>query len=244
MSHSPGTYVPSTLICSLLCMSLSTQRCGCCRRACDLAVRISPAGTRSMQQWCLKSCVLPQNPPGIPKLAPAPVPCRPLPAPPSDQVTLTVYSMHLRTSLLRSGSRTKAAMPHPAVQFIAPAACVSVRPPTGEAAIWVMPPCSDPRLGRDVRIFSSSTSVHLASLAHRALFHMARNRLAKTKYGARPKPKAMAQPPSPPSRAPEAPHTAPVPAMAPADRGTLPSAPGMRAVEPRQSRPSTGHGAG
>ena len=26
MSHSPGTYVPSTLICSLLCMSLSTQR--------------------------------------------------------------------------------------------------------------------------------------------------------------------------------------------------------------------------
>ena len=26
MSHSPGTYVPSTLICSLLCMSVSTQR--------------------------------------------------------------------------------------------------------------------------------------------------------------------------------------------------------------------------
>ena len=26
MSHSRGTYVPSTLICSLLCMSLSTQR--------------------------------------------------------------------------------------------------------------------------------------------------------------------------------------------------------------------------
>ena len=26
MSHSPGTYVSSTLICSLLCMSLSTQR--------------------------------------------------------------------------------------------------------------------------------------------------------------------------------------------------------------------------
>ena len=26
MSHSPGTYVPSTLICSFLCMSLSTQR--------------------------------------------------------------------------------------------------------------------------------------------------------------------------------------------------------------------------
>ena len=25
MSHSAGTYVPSTLICSLLCMSLSTQ---------------------------------------------------------------------------------------------------------------------------------------------------------------------------------------------------------------------------
>ena len=26
MSHSPGTYVPSTLICYLLCMSLLTQR--------------------------------------------------------------------------------------------------------------------------------------------------------------------------------------------------------------------------
>ena len=26
MSHSRGTYVPSTLICSLLCMSFSTQR--------------------------------------------------------------------------------------------------------------------------------------------------------------------------------------------------------------------------
>ena len=26
MSQSPGTYVPSTLICCLLCMSLSTQR--------------------------------------------------------------------------------------------------------------------------------------------------------------------------------------------------------------------------
>ena len=26
MSHSPGTYVPSTLICSLLCMSLLTER--------------------------------------------------------------------------------------------------------------------------------------------------------------------------------------------------------------------------
>ena len=26
MSHSPGAYVPSTLICSLLCKSLSTQR--------------------------------------------------------------------------------------------------------------------------------------------------------------------------------------------------------------------------
>ena len=26
MSHSPGTYVPSTLICPLLCMSVSTQR--------------------------------------------------------------------------------------------------------------------------------------------------------------------------------------------------------------------------
>ena len=32
---------------------------GCGTRACELAVRISSAGTRSMQQWCLQSCVLP-----------------------------------------------------------------------------------------------------------------------------------------------------------------------------------------
>ena len=35
-------------------------------------------------------------------------------------------------------------MPHPAVRFIAPAPCVSVRPPTGEAAIRVVPPCASP----------------------------------------------------------------------------------------------------
>ena len=39
-----------------------------------------------------------------------------------------------------TGSRPKAAMPHPAVWFIAPAACVSVRPP----AIWVIAPCASP----------------------------------------------------------------------------------------------------
>ena len=40
--------------------------CGCGRRACELAVRISFRGTRSMQQWCLKSCPIPQNPPVSP----------------------------------------------------------------------------------------------------------------------------------------------------------------------------------
>ena len=40
--------------------------CGCGRRACELVVRISSARTRSMQQWYLKSCVPPQNPPVSP----------------------------------------------------------------------------------------------------------------------------------------------------------------------------------
>ena len=61
---------------------------------------------------------------------------------------------------------------------------------------------------------------------------MAPKWLAKTKYGAKPKPKATAPPPSPPSRAPEAPHAAPIPAMAPADRGAPPSAPPQATHQP------------
>ena len=35
-------------------------------------------------------------------------------------------------------------MPHPTVRFIALAALVSVRPPTGEATVWVLAPCASP----------------------------------------------------------------------------------------------------
>ena len=129
-------------------------------------------------------------------------------------------------------------MPHPAVRFIAPAACVSVRPPRNLGLCSLRkPPCSDPGLRRDVRISSSSGSVRRASLTHRALFQMAPKWLAKTKYGAKPKPKATAPPPSPspsPSRAPKALHSAPVPALAPADRGAPHSAPkNAPATQPR-----------
>ena len=70
-------------------------------------------GTRSMQRWCLKSRVLPQNPPRIPKPGPQPVPRRPLPPPASDQVTLTQYSRHRRSSLLPLAPALKRPCPTP-----------------------------------------------------------------------------------------------------------------------------------
>ena len=118
-------------------------------------------------------CATPR-PPRIPKPAPQPVPRRPLPPPASDQVTLTQYSRHRRSSL--TGFRNKAAMPHPAVRFIAPAACVFVRPPAGEAAIGVIAPCASPPaatpdFGETFQFQGSSASVHRASLTHRALLY-------------------------------------------------------------------------
>ena len=103
-------------------------------------------------------------------------------------------------------------------------------PPPRNLGNWSLrkPPCSDPKLRRDVRISSSSGSVRRASLTRRALFQMAPKWLAKTKYGAKPRPKATAPPPSPspsPSHAPDARASAPIPALAPADRGAPHCAP-------------------
>ena len=57
-------------------------------------------------------CATPK-PPRIPKPAPQPVPRRPLPPPASDQVTLTQYSTHRRTSLLPLAPAPKRLCPTP-----------------------------------------------------------------------------------------------------------------------------------
>ena len=57
-------------------------------------------------------CATPK-PPRIPKPAPQPVPRRPLPLPSSDQVTLTQYSRHRRSSLLPLALAPKGPCPTP-----------------------------------------------------------------------------------------------------------------------------------
>ena len=57
-------------------------------------------------------CATPK-PPRIPKPAPQPVPRRPLPPPASDQVTLTQYSRHRRSSLLPLAPAPKRPCPTP-----------------------------------------------------------------------------------------------------------------------------------
>ena len=57
-------------------------------------------------------CATPK-PPRVPKPAPQPVPCRPLPPPASDQVTLTQYSTHRRSSLLPPAPAPKRPCPTP-----------------------------------------------------------------------------------------------------------------------------------
>ena len=57
-------------------------------------------------------CATPK-PPRIPKPAPQPVPRRPLPPPASDQMTLTQYSRHRRSSLLPLAPAPKRPCPTP-----------------------------------------------------------------------------------------------------------------------------------
>ena len=189
-------------------------------------------------------CATPK-PPRIPMPAAQPMPRRPLPSPPSDQVTLTQYSRHRRTSLLPLAPAPNSHAPPRSTVHCSSGMRLSPPPHRrgrnlGHCSLR-KPPCSDPRLRRDVRSSSSSASVHRASLTHRPLFQMAPKWLAKTKYGAKLKPQATAPPPPPPLRAPEAQHATPILAMAPADsgapQGAPPSAHRMRAVEPQQYAP-------
>ena len=61
-------------------------------------------------------CATPK-PPRIPKPAPQPVPRRPLPSPASDQLTVTQYSKHRRSSLLPLAPAPKRPCPTPPFQF-------------------------------------------------------------------------------------------------------------------------------
>ena len=115
-------------------------------------------------------CASPK-PPRITKPPPQPVPCRPPPPPASHQVTLTEYSRHGGAApflTAPTGSHPKAAVPQPAVCFVAH--CAS--PPSGEPlsppphrrgpnlghCSLSKPPRSDPGLRRDVPIPSSSAT--------------------------------------------------------------------------------------
>ena len=119
-------------------------------------------------------CATPKTP-RMPKPAPELVPRRPLPPRASDQVTLTQYSRHRRSSLVplapsQSGHAPPRSMVH----------CSSgerLTPPhhqrgrnLGQCSLR-KPPSSDPGLRRDVPLSTSSASVHRASLTHRALFY-------------------------------------------------------------------------
>ena len=119
-------------------------------------------------------CATP-TPPHIPKPAPQLVPRRPLPPPASDQVTLTQYSRHRRSSLLPLAHAPK--RPCPTLQYGSLLGGVHLSPPPhrrgrslGHCSLC-KPPRTDPRLRGDVPISSSLASVHRASLTHRALFY-------------------------------------------------------------------------
>ena len=88
-------------------------------------------------------CATPK-PACIPKPARAPVPRRPLPPPPSDQVTLTQYSRHRRTSLLPLAPAPKRPCPTPQYGSLFQRRASQSAPPTGEAAIWVIALCASP----------------------------------------------------------------------------------------------------
>ena len=120
-------------------------------------------------------CATPK-PPRIPKPAPQPVPRRPLPPPTSDQVTLTQYSRHRRSSLRSHWfpPRSGRAPPRSTVHC---SSAVRLSPPPrrrgrslGHCCLR-SPPRNVHRLRRNVPISSSSASVHRASLTHRALFY-------------------------------------------------------------------------
>ena len=119
-------------------------------------------------------CATPK-PPRIPKPAPQRVPRRPLPPPPSDQVTLTQYSRHRRSSLLPLAPAPKRPCPTPQYGSLLQRRASQSAPRRRGRSLGHCclrrPPRNVHRLRRNVPISSSSASVHRASLTHRALFY-------------------------------------------------------------------------
>ena len=104
-------------------------------------------------------CATP-NPPRTPKPPPQPVPRRPPPPPASDQVTLTQYSRHPRSSLLPLAPAPKRPCPTPQFGSLLERQPLSPPPhrrgPSLGHCSLRKPPRSDPGLRRDVPISSSS----------------------------------------------------------------------------------------
>ena len=88
-------------------------------------------------------CATPK-PPRIPKPAPQPVPRRPLPPPASDQVTLTQYRRHRRSSLLPLAPAPKRPCPSPRYGSLLQRRASQSAPLAGEAAVWVIAACATP----------------------------------------------------------------------------------------------------
>ena len=106
-------------------------------------------------------CATPKHPP-IPKPPPQPVPRRPPPPRASNQVTLTQYSRHRRSSLLLWLPPQSGRAPPRSLARCSGGEPLSPPPhrrgPSLGHCSLRKPPRSDPRLRRDVPIFSSSAT--------------------------------------------------------------------------------------
>ena len=106
-------------------------------------------------------CATPKHP-RIPKLPPQPVPRRPPPPQASDQVTLTQYYRHRRSSLLPLAPAPKRPCPTPQFgSLLGRRASQSAPPPQRPQFGSLLPaqaPRSDPRLRQDVPISNSSAT--------------------------------------------------------------------------------------
>ena len=88
-------------------------------------------------------CATPKHPP-IPKPPPQPVPRRPPPPRASDQVTLTQYSRHRRSSLLPMAPAPKQPCPTPQFGSLLGRRASQSAPPTAKAPVSVIAPCASP----------------------------------------------------------------------------------------------------
>ena len=88
-------------------------------------------------------CATPK-PPRIPKPPPQSVPRWPPPPLASEQVTLTQYSKHRRSSLLPLAPAPKRPCPNPQFGSLLEWRASESAPPTAEAPVWVIAPCASP----------------------------------------------------------------------------------------------------